>query len=109
MDISDRHLFIKAGVLLKEGSKVRELYNSAEISERHRHRYEVNSHYVKLLAERGLLFSGKHIRADEQELMEFLELPEHKFFVATQSHPEFRSRFGTPSPLFIEFVKACAS
>lgn len=78
------------------------------VIERHRHRYEVNPWFIEELEKKGIVFSGKHIRADEQELMEFLELPEHNFFIATQAHPEFRSRFGNPAPLFLEFVKACS-
>lgn len=77
------------------------------VLERHRHRYEVNPRFVDKLKERGLVFSGYHIREDKQKLMEFIELPKHRFFVATQSHPEFKSRLGDPSPLFLGFVEAC--
>jgi CTP synthase len=77
------------------------------IVERHRHRYEINPAYVARLEESGLLFSGRHIRGDGTALMEFLELLDHPFFVATQAHPEFKSRLGNPSPLFYGFVKAC--
>lgn len=100
--------------ILKPGSKVNKLYSahtqSAEISviyERHRHRYEVNPAYVAPLEEKGLLFSGYHMRADDTKLMEFVELPSHSFFVATQAHPEFKSRFGNPNPLYVGFVAAC--
>ena len=77
------------------------------ILERHRHRYEVNPKFVKKIEEKGLVFSGYHIRKDKQKLMEFIELPKHKFFMGTQGHPEFKSRLGNPSPLFYGFVKAC--
>ena len=90
--------------LLKEGSKVAQLYGTLEVSERHRHRYEVNPDYITLLEENGLVFSGT---SPDRRLMEFLELPELKFFVATQAHPEFKSRFESPAPLFLGFIKAC--
>ncbi len=77
------------------------------VLERHRHRYEVNPKFVKALEEKGLVFSGYHNREDGTKLMEFIELPKHKFFVATQAHPEFKSRIGDPSPLFYGFVEAC--
>ena len=73
-----------------------------EISERHRHRYEVNPKYIKLLEDRGLVFSGV---SPNRQLMEFLELP-GQFFVATQAHPEFKSRPTMPAPLFKGFMDA---
>lgn len=76
------------------------------ILERHRHRYEVNPAYIERLETKGLVFSGYNERGDGTQLMEFLELPSHRFFVATQAHPEFKSRFGSPSPLFYGFVEA---
>ncbi|MFC2143165.1 CTP synthase [Candidatus Aenigmatarchaeota archaeon] len=77
------------------------------VLERHRHRYEVNPKFINIINEAGLVFSGFHHRADGTKLMEFIELPKHKFFVATQAHPEFKSRFGDPAPLFVGFVDAC--
>ncbi|MBD3164159.1 CTP synthase [Candidatus Woesearchaeota archaeon] len=77
------------------------------ILERHRHRYEVNPEFVSRLKEKGLAFSGHHIRGDDKKLMEFIELPDLDFFVATQAHPEFKSGLGNPHPLFLGFVKAC--
>ena len=77
------------------------------ILERHRHRYEVSPKYIKLLEENGMKFPGFHIREDETKLMEFIELPNNKFFIATQGHPEFKSRLESPSPLFYGFVKSC--
>jgi CTP synthase len=78
------------------------------VLERHRHRYEVNPQFIKMLEEAGLVFSGFHHREDGTKLMEYIELPGHKFFVGTQAHPEFKSRLGDPSPLFLGFVEACA-
>ncbi|MAE42178.1 CTP synthetase [Candidatus Woesearchaeota archaeon] len=78
------------------------------VLERHRHRYEVNPKFIKELENKGLVFSGYHLRKDGTKLMEFIELPSHPFMISTQSHPEFKSRLGNPSPLFYGFVKACA-
>jgi len=77
------------------------------VLERHRHRYEVNPKFVETLEKHGLVFSGFHHRTDGTKLMEFAELPNHKYFVGTQAHPEFTSKFGNPNPLFLGFVKAC--
>ena len=77
------------------------------VLERHRHRYEVNPKYVDLLEKNGMVFSGYYERFDKTRLMEYIELPNHPFFVGTQAHPEFKSRLGNPSPLFYGFVKAC--
>jgi len=77
------------------------------VLERHRHRYEINPAFVKELEDKGIVFSGYYLRPDGQKLMEFIELPDNRFFMATQAHPEFKSRLGNPSPLFYGFVKAC--
>lgn len=95
---------------VKPESKVAQLYaasSHSQVAERHRHRYEVNPQFVPVLEKQGLSFSGYHERADGTRLMEFLEIPEHPFFIATQAHPEFKSRLGNPNPLFAGFVKAC--
>ncbi len=84
--------------------KVKELYDAEEIYERHRHRYEVNPDYHYILRDNGLALSGM---SEDGRLVEFIEIPEHKFFIATQAHPEFRSSLVKPSPLFYGFVKAC--
>ncbi len=76
------------------------------ILERHRHRYEVNPEYIKLFEDKGVLFSGFHYINEKDKLVEFIELKNHKFFVATQAHPEFKSRFEDPSPLFKGFLEA---
>ncbi|MFA6096366.1 MAG: CTP synthase [Candidatus Paceibacterota bacterium] len=90
---------------LKDGSIARKAYKSSEISERHRHRWEVNPDYVGTLEAKGMVFSGT---SPDERLMEIVELPkkEHPFFVGTQFHPEFKSRPLKPHPLFVEFIKA---
>jgi CTP synthase len=90
---------------LKEGSVVREAYGAALIEERHRHRYEVNNAYRDQLEEAGLVFAGT---SPDNNLVEFVELPRdvHPYFVATQAHPELRSRPTRPHPLFAGLVGA---
>jgi CTP synthase len=90
--------------IVKKGTIVSKLYKSLVISERHRHRYEVNPEYHKDLTDKGLVFSGM---SRDERLVEFIELPELKYFVATQAHPELKSRMEEPSPLFYGFVQAC--
>ena len=84
-------------------SEARELYGEAVIYERHRHRYEVNNHFRPRLVEAGLVVSGTY---QEGRLVEVIELPDHPWFVASQFHPEFKSRPTRPAPLFREFVGA---
>ncbi len=88
---------------VKEGTKAFQAYGAPLISERHRHRYEVNNRYREILAEHGMLFSG--ISPDDK-LVEMLELTEHPWFVGVQFHPEFKSRAQRAHPLFREFVRA---
>ncbi|MGK0714806.1 CTP synthase [Leucobacter sp. W1153] len=90
---------------LAEGSLAAELYGSSTSSERHRHRYEVNNRYRGDIAAAGLEFSGT---SPDGELVEYVELPRevHPFYIATQAHPELRSRPGTPHPLFAGLVDA---
>ncbi|HEC86532.1 MAG TPA: CTP synthase [Thermoplasmatales archaeon] len=89
---------------LKKGTRVYELYGKKDVVyERHRHRYEVNPEYVNILEKHGLVFSGV---SPDGVLMEFMELPDHKYFVATQAHPEFKSRPMKPAPLFNGLIKA---
>jgi CTP synthase len=90
-------------VKLHDGTRAREIYGEAVIYERHRHRYEVNNHLRKRLEHAGLVFSGT---SPDDRLVEILELPDHPFFVASQFHPEFKSRPLRPQPLFREFVGA---
>jgi CTP synthase len=89
--------------VLKRNTLVARLYGKTEVEERHRHRYEVNPDFVETLEQGGLVFSG---HSPDGILMEFLELPNHPFFVATQAHPEFKSRPLKPAPLFDGFIKA---
>lgn len=91
--------------VLKEGSIAAKSYGVTEISERHRHRYEVNPEYISKLEEAGLVFSGK---SPDGVLMEIAELPRkvHPFFLGTQFHPEFHARPLCPHPLFTDFIKA---
>jgi len=89
---------------LVEGSVAHRSYGSIEISERHRHRYELNNQYRDVLAKKGLVFSGA--TPPDGYLVEIVELPNHPWFVATQFHPEFKSRPYKPHPLFRDFVGA---
>jgi CTP synthase len=91
-------------VELGEDSRTREVYGGEPvISERHRHRYEVNNAYRQQLVDHGLVVSGTF---QEGRLVEIIELPDHPWFVASQFHPEFKSRPTRPAPLFREFVAA---
>jgi CTP synthase len=90
-------------VELGEGTRTREVYGESVISERHRHRYEVNNAYRQQLLDGGLVVSGTF---QEGRLVEIVELPDHPWFVASQFHPEFKSRPTRPAPLFREFVAA---
>jgi CTP synthase len=88
---------------LKEGSRVAQVYETLEISERHRHRYEVNNNYRDILSEQGLRFSGL---SPDGNLVEVLELPDHPWFIGCQFHPELKSRPMRPHPLFRSFIEA---
>ncbi len=90
-------------VVIEKGTKAFQIYGSERISERHRHRYEVNPDYLPLLTSGNLVFSGK---SPDGKRMEILELPDHPFFLATQFHPEFKSRPTRPAPVFSAFIKA---
>ena len=104
--------------LVKRGSVAHRAYSKGDfekekekngdliISERHRHRYELNNNYRESLEKEGLLMSGIN---PERNLVEIIELPNHKFFVGTQFHPEFKSRPLRPHPLFVEFIRAAIS
>ena len=80
-----------------------ETYGSSEVRERHRHRYEVNNHYRKILSEHGLVFSGLN---SELDLIEMVEIKGHPWFLTCQFHPEFKSKPFEPHPLFVGFVRA---
>lgn len=90
--------------VLKKGTIAYSAYNEHLVSERHRHRWEVNPDYIELLEKKGIIFSGF---SPDRRLMEIMELPKtkHPFFVGTQFHPEFKSRPLKPHPLFREFIK----
>jgi CTP synthase len=95
-------------VKLHDGTRVRQLYDEPVVYERHRHRYEVNNHLRRRLEAAGLVCSGT---SPDERLVEVIELPRdaHPFFVASQYHPEFKSRPERPAPLFREFVGAALS
>lgn len=88
---------------LTDGSLALKLYGKAKIHERHRHRYEVNNAYRDMLTGAGMVFSGL---SPDGQIAEMCEIPDHPFFIATQAHPEFKSRPNRPHPLFAGFVHA---
>lgn len=89
---------------LKKDSKIYDAYKKENISERHRHRYEFNNKYKKILEEAGLLCSGINPTTG---LVEVIEVPNHPWFVGVQYHPEYKSTVASPHPLFVAFIKAC--
>ena len=90
---------------LKKGTQIQGLYGKDVITERHRHRWECNREFLSLLEKNGLVIAGKN---DEKDLVEFVELPKamHPYFVGTQAHPEFKSKFMKPAPLFMGLLQA---
>ena len=92
---------------IKKGTLLDALYNDGDvIQERHRHRYEFNNKYKAQFEKAGMVFSGIY---EEKNLVEVIELPSHPFFIATQYHPEFKSRPNRPHPVFVGFVKAATN
>ena len=89
--------------VLKPGSRARAIFGADRISERHRHRYEVNNNYIGTLERRGLVFSGM---SPDGLLPEIVEIPDHPWFIGVQFHPELRSRPFEPHPLFASFIRA---
>ena len=89
--------------ILKKDSLASSLYKSEEISERHRHRYEFNNDYREAMQEKGMIFSGT---SPDGQLVEIIELKEHPYFIASQFHPEFKSRPDRPQPLFVGLLAA---
>ena len=89
--------------VLDKSTKAYELYGQELIHERHRHRYEVNNDFRALLTEKGMTLSGL---SPDGRIVEMIELKDHPFFLATQAHPELKSRPNRPHPLFAGFVKA---
>jgi CTP synthase len=105
-DIKDKGGTMRLGAypcVLKEGTKAFKAYKETNISERHRHRYELNNNYRELFEQNGLVLSGL---SPDGSLVEIGELSEHPWFVGTQFHPELKSRAITGHPLFISFIKA---
>ena len=108
---SQRAIKIKGGTMrlgayeceIKVGTKAYSAYRRKKISERHRHRYEVNNRYKKTLAKNGLVFSGIN---QELGVVETIEVKNHPWFIASQFHPELKSRINKAHPLFREFIKA---
>lgn len=88
---------------IKEGTKTYEVYKTAVISERHRHRYEFNNDYREIMQEKGLIIAGL---SPDERLVEIIELKDHPWFVACQFHPEYKSRPNRPHPLFLGLVKS---
>ena len=88
---------------LGDNSRVKQIYAQTDISERHRHRYEVNMAYEAQLADQGMIFSGK---SPDGILPEIVEIPEHSWFIGVQFHPELKSRPFEPHPLFTDFIRA---
>jgi len=89
--------------VLKEGSKARQIYGTDQISERHRHRYEVNINYADVLEKNGMVVSG---RSPDGILPEIVERPDHPWFIGVQFHPELKSKPFAPHPLFVSLIKA---
>ncbi len=105
-DVHDKGGTMRLGAypcVLKEGTIAREIYGKAEISERHRHRFEFNNKYKEQIENAGMICSGT---SPDGRLVEIVEIPTNRFFVAGQFHPEFKSRPNKPQPLFAELVKA---
>jgi CTP synthase len=91
---------------LARGSRAAEVYGVPEISERHRHRYEVSNGFRELFVEKGMRLSGL---SPDGSLVEMVELPDHPYFIACQFHPELKSRPTRPHPLFASFVAAAVN
>ena len=88
---------------LKPGSKIINVYQSAEISERHRHRFEFNNKYLEAYEKAGMIATGMN---KQNNLVEIIELKDHPWFIGVQFHPEYKSTVAAPHPLFVDFVKA---
>ena len=86
----------------KKGTLAHKIYGVDEVTERHRHRFEVNNEYLPELEKAGMIASGIN---EPMGLVEIVEIPQHPFFIATQFHPEFQSSVLKPHPLFMAFVK----
>ena len=89
--------------ILKSNSKVSKIYNALSISERHRHRFEVDINYKEILEKNGFIFSGV---SPDGLLPEIIEISDHPWFIGVQFHPELKSKPFSPHPLFADFIKA---
>lgn len=106
LQVTDKGATMRLGAYpcqLQPGSKVASAYGHQEITERHRHRFEVNNEYREQLEDAGLIISGQ---SPDGRLVEMIELPDHPWHVSTQAHPEFKSRPTRPHPLFLGFMNA---
>ncbi|HWO18729.1 MAG TPA: CTP synthase [Kofleriaceae bacterium] len=104
--VTDKGATMRLGAypcVLKPGTRAAETYGATEISERHRHRWEINNNYRDVLERNGMVLSGL---SPDGRLVEMIELPQHPYFVGCQFHPEFKSRPSTPHPLFARFIQA---
>ena len=90
--------------VLRKNSRTQTIYNAEEIKERHRHRYEFNNQYIKEYEQNGMQCVGRN---PESDLIEIVEIPELKWYIGTQFHPEYQSTVLKPHPLFLDFVKTC--
>ena len=105
-DVEDKGGTMRLGAYpckVVEKTRAAEAYGADLVYERHRHRYEVNNAYRDQLVDAGIVVSGL---SPDERLVEMIELPDHPFFVASQAHPEFKSRPGKPHPLFRAFIAA---
>ena len=108
-EISDKGGTMRLGQYdcrIQEGSRVHEIYEDKMVQERHRHRYEVNNVLRYKLLEEGMRFSGVN---PDTDLVEIMELPDKRWFVGVQFHPEYKTTVGNPHPLFRSFVRACTT
>jgi CTP synthase len=104
--VTDKGATMRLGAypcVLKPGTRAAETYGTTEISERHRHRWEINNNYRDTLERHGMVLSGL---SPDGRLVEMIELPQHPYFVGCQFHPEFKSRPSAPHPLFARFIHA---
>ena len=105
-DVTDMGATMRLGAYpckIKDGALASQIYGKSEISERHRHRWEVNNAYRQRLEAAGLVLGGL---SPDANLVEMVELPQHPWFVGVQFHPEFQSRPLEPHPLFASFISA---
>lgn len=108
---SQKDIYKKGGTMrlgayvskIKKGTLTEKIYGTCQISERHRHRYEFNNAYRTIMQNAGMVISGT---SPDDTLVEMIEIPQNKFFIGCQFHPEFKSRPNKPAPLFKAFIKA---